>query len=352
MLSSVATLSKRSTTVLSKSVIRPTLSGNRFQALRRRELNQTGNSTVAIPFNTFHSLIRQEENREDSSRQQRLYVDSMPKIQVEPSPWFRGNSLDFAGNQQLQHRAFSTTTTSSSGPHASGRGAKKSGEPTAHQIHAASLSSSSSTDNSHGGSHEKDPNDPKSWRSRATNMRANARESIQQMRDNPGGSMKSGAKSFSGMMQKYGPVFVGVHLSVYSVTLAGIFVGIDSGMMDPVNLMSMIGHGTDGSEESKDMVTFVVDWMNGHSWTKGMAPFIERNPHFANFAVAWIAVKFTEPIRLPISLFLTPRVARYLGKQPVEEEETTLDGAASSDSKEEITPPSDSEKKDSSSAKP
>jgi hypothetical protein len=33
------------------------------------------------------------------------------------------------------------------------------------------------------------------------------------------------------------------------------------------------------------------------------------NPKASNFAVAWILAKFTEPLRLPVTLWLTPRVA-------------------------------------------
>ena len=33
------------------------------------------------------------------------------------------------------------------------------------------------------------------------------------------------------------------------------------------------------------------------------------NPKASNFAVAWILAKFTEPLRLPVTLWLTPRIA-------------------------------------------
>ncbi|KAJ1624653.1 hypothetical protein T492DRAFT_1045683 [Pavlovales sp. CCMP2436] len=33
------------------------------------------------------------------------------------------------------------------------------------------------------------------------------------------------------------------------------------------------------------------------------------NPKASNFAVAWILAKFTEPVRLPVTLWLTPRIA-------------------------------------------
>lgn len=36
------------------------------------------------------------------------------------------------------------------------------------------------------------------------------------------------------------------------------------------------------------------------------------NPTASNFAVAWILAKFTEPVRLPITFWLTPRVAAFV----------------------------------------
>ena len=211
-----------------------------------------------------------------------------------------------------------------------------------HHVHSASLSStssstsssstSSSSTSSHG-SNDDDHNDDhphhkRTWRERykegtasvraqAKHLRENAQASLTEFREHPGESVKEGAKSFSGMMKAYGPVFAGVHVSLYFATIAGLFVGVDSGLLDPVYLINLLGNAdtsaTGVATETKNTVDVVVEWMQAHTWTQGLAPVIERNPHFASFAVAWITVKFTEPIRLPISLFLTPRLARYLG---------------------------------------
>lgn len=142
--------------------------------------------------------------------------------------------------------------------------------------------------------------------------------------------MQQGGKSAGAMMKKYGPVFVGVHLSIYCATLGALFVGVDSGLLDPALMMQTLGSASDGTTETKDTVAYVVDWMKDHSWTASMAPWIEANPHFANFAVSWIAVKFTEPIRLPISFYFTPRVARWMGAKEQSEDEPAVDEDASS----------------------
>lgn len=36
------------------------------------------------------------------------------------------------------------------------------------------------------------------------------------------------------------------------------------------------------------------------------------NPKASNFAAAWILAKFTEPMRLPVTLWITPRLARIV----------------------------------------
>jgi hypothetical protein len=39
------------------------------------------------------------------------------------------------------------------------------------------------------------------------------------------------------------------------------------------------------------------------------------NPKASNFAVAWILAKFTEPLRLPATLWLTPRIAAFIRRK-------------------------------------
>jgi len=154
---------------------------------------------------------------------------------------------------------------------------------------------------------------------RASHMRCSARDSYKDFREHPAESMRSGATSFAGMMRKYGPVFIGTYAAVYLTTLGTLFVGVDSGLLDPAHLFSLFGHVDAG--EAKNTVELVVDWMKNHSLTEPYAPFMERNPHLANLAVAWIAVKFTEPVRAGLSLALTPRVSRALGYTITADEE-------------------------------
>ena len=117
------------------------------------------------------------------------------------------------------------------------------------------------------------------------------------------------------MLQQYGPVFVGTYGTLYLSTLALFFVGVESGTLDPVLLFQWLGQTQDpsGGTAAESTVDLVVEFMQNHTWTQPYAHVMEKNPSVANLAVAWIAVKFTEPIRLALSVAVTPRLARYFG---------------------------------------
>mmetsp|Transcript_12924 Transcript_12924/g.33665 ORF Transcript_12924/g.33665 Transcript_12924/m.33665 type:complete len:168 (+) Transcript_12924:99-602(+) len=94
----------------------------------------------------------------------------------------------------------------------------------------------------------------------------------------------------SWLVHEYGPVGIATHFSVYFVTLGGLFLGIDSGVLvagDALTLLKYVG-----ADRIVDLECL--------------------NPKASNFAVAWILAKFTEPMRLPVTLWLTPRIARLI----------------------------------------
>jgi Protein of unknown function (DUF1279) len=167
-------------------------------------------------------------------------------------------------------------------------------------------------------------------RLRLQDSRTAAANEWKEFRAHPAQSAKEGAKTVSGMLRKYGPVFIGTYGCVYFTTLGLLFSGVQSGLLDPLVLFSWLGASSDAggdAETAKSTVHLVVEWMEHHDITKPYAPTIEKHPAFANLAVAWIAVKFTEPVRLAVALTLTPRVSRFLGYT----KETETDDAASDD---------------------
>lgn len=40
------------------------------------------------------------------------------------------------------------------------------------------------------------------------------------------------------------------------------------------------------------------------------------NSKTGTFLLAWVATKFTEPLRLALTLAITPRIARFVGRAP------------------------------------
>jgi hypothetical protein len=109
-------------------------------------------------------------------------------------------------------------------------------------------------------------------------------------------NLKHGAKA---LFKEYGPVAVVTYLGVYVVTLSSIFLLYDNGF-------SPLDFGGD----SNSMMTKVVNILNTTETTSKLIPYIETNPHAANFALAWITTKFTEPVRLVLTLAIVPRIAK------------------------------------------
>lgn len=156
----------------------------------------------------------------------------------------------------------------------------------------------------------------RNMRERAGSIRESARQNLQDFKDDPRSRTAAGAKSVTAMLKQYGPVFVATYMSVYFTTLGALFLGVESGLMDPVGLFNMLGHvTTEGAAhgETVSTVQIVIDFMRNHAWLEPYAHYFEKNPEVANLAVAWIAVKFTEPARLAVSVAITPRIARHFG---------------------------------------
>ena len=131
---------------------------------------------------------------------------------------------------------------------------------------------------------------------------------------------KTSVTSMRGIIKKYGWTFIGTYLGVYFATLGTLFVSIDSGLIDPMTITSieLPWHSSGGAEESMSAdkddfdsgVEFISSYMKKFPWTAPYADIALKNPHMTNLALAWIAVKFTEPIRLPLSLGIVRKIAK------------------------------------------
>lgn len=112
------------------------------------------------------------------------------------------------------------------------------------------------------------------------------------------GSPKKESK-IKALFKEYGPVAIGTYLSVYVFTLTSIFLLYDNGF-------SPLDFGGD----SGSMMAKVVNVLSATEQTSKLIPVIQSNPHAANFALAWITAKFTEPVRLVVTLAIVPKIAR------------------------------------------
>eukprot|EP00536_Pseudo-nitzschia_multiseries_P001004 jgi/Psemu1/300445/fgenesh1_kg.12_\ len=134
--------------------------------------------------------------------------------------------------------------------------------------------------------------------------------------------------SFRYMMRQYGAVFFGTYFAVYFSTVFGLFLSVQSGHLDVMYIISLITGSSsptdpggvadpDTIKEAKSTVKFLVEFLETYSLTKPVAPMVEEYPWVGNFAIAWIATKFTEPIRFGATVALTPPLARFLGYKRV-----------------------------------
>lgn len=159
------------------------------------------------------------------------------------------------------------------------------------------------------------------------------RERMEARRDKGREAASKGANSLREMVRRYGAVFIGTYFTVYFSTLGLLFFGIESGALDPAYVMSWVSSEND----AKSTVQVVTEFMDHYPWTQPYVSYVENNPEVANLAVAWIAVKFTEPIRFGTTVAIVPRLSRYLGYAPIadspEDDETLADAIV--DDKEE-----------------
>lgn len=293
--------------------------------LRQPIVSSLSSSSSSRPLLAAYRSLFAYPNDDSSERQRqhrrrRLYCEALPQINVI-------TRMPHTPRNDRRWFASSNATT----PPVSRRADEEEKEST------STTASDHATDSTEASASPESRYSRERLRQQAGEMRDRAQAGYRYVRDHP----KESATSFGIMLRRYGPVFIGTYLSVYFATLGSLFLMVESGIMDPAGLFDLFGHGTDGngsgSEESRNTVDLVVEFMRSHSFTSPYAGFVEKNPAVANLAVAWIAVKFTEPARLAVALSITPRVARTLGYSAAavesEEAETEAATAASDDKK-------------------
>ncbi|QDZ21950.1 DUF1279 domain-containing protein [Chloropicon primus] len=102
---------------------------------------------------------------------------------------------------------------------------------------------------------------------------------------------------FKRMFRKYGPLFVGFYGGVYVSTLGAMYVAVDQGLIDSKFIIDL-------TEQYADLLKqYGMDGIFNHGKIDSKA---------GSFAIAWIATKFTEPVRFAVSVYCVPKLARFL----------------------------------------
>jgi hypothetical protein len=129
------------------------------------------------------------------------------------------------------------------------------------------------------------------------------------------------------LISKYGTVFIGTYLGVYVTTLLSLFSALEYGILNVEMLSTLreavplphvglhIGVSDGFFDGVGDEVIDLVHQFVSSERIQEMKDEVKNNPHLSNLAIAWITVKFTEPLRLAASVMLCPKIAVLLGRR-------------------------------------
>ena len=135
-----------------------------------------------------------------------------------------------------------------------------------------------------------------------------------------------GKISFQSMLRQYGKVFIATYIAVYVSTVLGLFASLQSGQLDAIYIISLLTGSSSPAEpggvadpdtikEATSAMNDLVKLLESYRITRPVAPMVEQYPWTANFAIAWIATKFTEPIRFGVTVLVTPPLSKYFGRR-------------------------------------
>ena len=160
---------------------------------------------------------------------------------------------------------------------------------------------------------------------KTSNNKGQTKLKMREAADKGKAAMRSGATSMRYLLKKYGKTFVGTYLSIYVLTLGSLFGAIDSGFIDPSTLAKIQLPWHSGSEanaesaaDAKEFTTaveMIATYMKKFEFTKPHADSVTNNPSLSNLAIAWVATKLTEPIRLATTVAVLPRLSKFLGSR-------------------------------------
>ncbi|CAM9621990.1 unnamed protein product [Heterosigma akashiwo] len=111
------------------------------------------------------------------------------------------------------------------------------------------------------------------------------------------------------MWKQYGVVATATWFGTYFITLGSFYAGFSSGLLDS---KSWVGESSDKENNESNSFKF-LDWFERFETLKPLVQQVKQSPRVQTFLLAWVATKFTEPVRMVIVVGVTPRIARALG---------------------------------------
>ncbi|CAI5730146.1 unnamed protein product [Hyaloperonospora brassicae] len=117
------------------------------------------------------------------------------------------------------------------------------------------------------------------------------------------------------LWRKYGVVAMGTYFSLYGAVLGSIYLAIDQGWVHTATGRNSREHEQQSDFDLVSTTNKFVKWAED----VGIAQYLEVervNAKTGSFLLAWVATKFTEPLRLALTVAATPRIARFLGRAP------------------------------------
>ncbi|XP_027353018.1 uncharacterized protein C106.07c [Abrus precatorius] len=117
---------------------------------------------------------------------------------------------------------------------------------------------------------------------------------------------------FRELMKKYGKVALGVHLSVSAASITGLYVAIRNNV-DVEAILEKFHMGAVSDQENPNP---------NHSVDDATAPPKNRTAQLAAsaggaFTLALLCNKALFPVRVPITVALTPPIARFLARRNI-----------------------------------
>ncbi|XP_059314416.1 uncharacterized protein LOC132599338 [Lycium barbarum] len=135
---------------------------------------------------------------------------------------------------------------------------------------------------------------------------------------------------FRELLKKYGKVALGVHFSVSAASITGLYVAVKNNV-DVEEMLEKIGLSKEKEVEGNDKITnlpsvdgFITEEPFNRDGDVAPVPVKKRNrtaemaaSSGGALAVALLLNKALFPVRVPITLGLTPPIARFLARRRI-----------------------------------